>query len=143
MIINRNSWHYKLVVGASPTYRDFPNNSCQYISAVAVALVLIAAFIGTMGVALGVTVGNLLAWGFAMVTAGHYITPAEGAVFTILLMLVGGLFATLMWSKRLIAKASERRATKAQTEPPPIPGFVSQAWAGFRGKYCTPIKIVM
>jgi hypothetical protein len=139
MIIQKDSWHYRLVTNYSGQFFDFDRScydSCSYIRRVAWAAIRVIFFTIVGGVGLGITVGDFLAWIVAMVVSGSFIDVALGAAMTIAII---GLAICLVIASAIMYVRDEYFPKSTVRKPP---GFFKQAYERAHNKYCSKLEVV-
>jgi hypothetical protein len=138
VIIQKDSWHYKLVTKHSGQFFDFERScydSCSYVRRVVWAMLRTLLIILAWGIGLGITVGDFLAWVAAMLVTGLLIDIRMGSV--IVISVAGGVVFLTMCSG--IVYLRNRWFPRASKRPP---GFVHQAYVRARDKYCSKLEVV-
>jgi hypothetical protein len=138
MIIQKDSWHYRLVKSYSGQFFEFDRtcyDSCSYIRHVVWVITKVVFLTAATGVGLGVTVGDFMAWIVAMIMTGEVIGIGFGAtaVVAIIIMI---LFFTA-WSLLL---SCYRHFFPFQVRK--TPSFVRQAYDHVHDKYCSKLEVV-
>lgn len=135
-IINKSSWHYKLVDRLqSPGYDAY--DFCEYTRRLVKALLLCVLMVLAAGL-LALMPIDFMYWMYLLATAGagyNVIPGPPGMLFTIItavICLVKGMERLIHW----IAHHHDSKRPKAAKEP----GFIKTWYETASGKFCIPVE---
>ena len=103
-VIDKNSWHYRMMNKCNSDSLWRCHDICAYVRAVMLTIVLLAFITTTVGGFIALTVGDTIAWIAACISLGAFVEfgigPGIILVLTILITCLVGCYQFDEWRKR-------------------------------------------
>ena len=136
LLLNRNSWHFRLATVYGSTYADYPREDiCSYSGAVLKGFSRVLLFTLLVSIGVSVLYSNLLAWIIICIKLRTFVPMMEIAAISITLHIT---LIALGLATRLY-KILWGSVIKTARKPEPKPTFLSKAYKSWKDKTCVPI----
>ncbi len=136
---NRDSWHYKLATSIGYDDQDHSRSICGYMRWV-IGAVLVWAFVALIGaVVFDVIFRMVLTVGF-FVGTGKWIIDGPAAFGFLIMTGIAGTLLIFEYIPKKIRELAQNRLDKRQPKISKPDGFLKNAYAAYKNKFCTQIE---